>query len=547
MSGDLDRRLQALAEAVELADGRLEDRRVEAARAVVQRAGQRLGLGVDETVVALAGPTGAGKSSVFNALVGRDVVDVSRRRPTTSVATAAVWGDAGSELLDWLGVARRHRVAEADPTGLVLLDLPDYDSVETGHRLEVERLIELVDLLVWVLDPQKYADASLHDRYLKRLTEHGESMVVALNQADLLPDSAVDACLDDLGRLLREDGLSGVPVLAVSARTGAGLPVLRDELARRVARRTAAAARLGADVTTVAGALRAGSAGGSSPGVDAGHREALVAALSFAAGVPTVVDAVARSHRRRGVLAAGWPFVRWVRRLRPDPLRRLRLEARPTPDVHTSIPPPTPVQRGRASAATRQLAARAAADLPPPWPSLVRSSATAREDELAERLDRAVAGADLHVSTPRWWRLAGWLQRMLALVAVAGALWLIALALLGGLLRLDDVLPVPDVRGIPIPTALLLGGAGAGVLLAFLARLVNGVGARRRARAAERSLRKRVAAVGEELVIAPVEAELAAHDRMYGALERALGQDGRGPLRRRLPEGARRRPRAAAV
>ena len=36
------------------------------------------------------------------------------------------------------------------------------------HRLEVDRLVELVDLLVWVLDPQKYADAALHDRYLRR-------------------------------------------------------------------------------------------------------------------------------------------------------------------------------------------------------------------------------------------------------------------------------------------------------------------------------------------------------------------------------------------
>ncbi len=166
---DLDRRLEALAEAVELADGRLDGDRVQAARAVVERAGQRLGLGVDETVIALAGPTGAGKSTVFNALAGGDLVAVSRRRPTTSVATAAVWGDAGRELLDWLEVQRRHTAAaDGDLAGLVLLDLPDYDSVAIDHRLEVERLIGLVDLLVWIVDPQKYADSALHDRYLRR-------------------------------------------------------------------------------------------------------------------------------------------------------------------------------------------------------------------------------------------------------------------------------------------------------------------------------------------------------------------------------------------
>ncbi|HKY12909.1 MAG TPA: GTPase [Gaiellaceae bacterium] len=524
MSADLDRRLEALAEAVDLADGRLDDERVQAARAVVERAGQRLGLGVDDTVIALAGPTGAGKSTVFNSLAGESLVAVSRRRPTTSVATAAVWGDAGRELLDWLEVPRRHTASNGDLSGLVLLDLPDYDSVEIDHRLEVERLIGLVDLLVWIVDPQKYADSALHDRYLRGLAEYEESMFVVLNQSDVLPRSAVEACRDDLRRLLSEDGLDGVPVLAASALTGEGLPELREELTKRVKLRTAAAARLSADVVTVSTALAA-EGGGTAAGIHDRDREHLVTALSGAAGVPTVVDAVRRAHRRRGILACGWPFARWVRRLRPDPLRRLRLSDRPGEERHTSVPSATPVQREQVTAATRLLAAGAADGLPPPWPAHVRSAATAREDELAERLDRAVAGADLHMTRPRWWRGLSFLQSVLALVTAAGALWLLALVLLG-FLRIEDVVPLPEVGGIPIPTALLLGGALAGMLLALLARLVNGAGARRRARKAERSLRARVEAVGADLVIGPIEEALAVHDRLYDALARARGEGG---------------------
>jgi hypothetical protein len=56
--------------------------------------------------------------------------------------------------------------------GVVLLDLPDHDSTEVSHHLEVDRLVQLADLLVWVLDPQKYADAAIHDRYLKPLASH---------------------------------------------------------------------------------------------------------------------------------------------------------------------------------------------------------------------------------------------------------------------------------------------------------------------------------------------------------------------------------------
>src|SRR5699024_9899894 len=108
----LDARLAALAEAAELADGRLDPAAVDAARGVVRRAGERLGLGVEATVVALAGPTGAGKSSLFNALAGAELVATGVRRPTTAAATAAVWGEAPSALLDWLDVRLRHAVTD---------------------------------------------------------------------------------------------------------------------------------------------------------------------------------------------------------------------------------------------------------------------------------------------------------------------------------------------------------------------------------------------------------------------------------------------------
>jgi GTP-binding protein EngB required for normal cell division len=525
--GTLDQRLAALAEAAGCARGRLDDGDVDAAEAVVRRAGRRLGLGVEATVVALAGPTGSGKSTLFNALAGSELARAGHRRPTTSAATAAVWGEVGDELLDWLEVGRRHRLA-GEPDGLVLLDLPDFDSVERSHRIEVERVIALADLMVWVVDPQKYADGVLHERYLRPFGAYGETMLIVLNQADRLDPGARAACVADLGRLLAADGLPGLPVLAVSALTGEGLDPLRSLLAERVSAREAAVARLAADVAAVAADLAAACGTGAAGKVERGDRAALASALADAAGVPDVVRAVASAHRRRGGLATGWPFLRWLRRLRPDPLRRLRLpdraprepDARELPAGRSSLPAPTRLQRAQVETAARALAGRAAGDLPDPWPRLVRQAALACEDELPGRLEAAVSGADLRLRTPRWWRAAGLLQTVLGLLCVAGALWLVALAALG-YLQLADAVPTPELEGFPIPTLLLGGGALAGIMLAFLAGLAIRAGARRRARLAERALRPRVQAVGEELVIAPVEAELHERERLCRALSAA--------------------------
>jgi GTP-binding protein EngB required for normal cell division len=524
VSRRLDARLSALADAAELASGRLPEEVVDPARAVVAKAGVRLGLGLESTVVALAGPTGAGKSSLFNALAGAELAQVGRRRPTTSVATAAVWGEAAPALLDWLRVARRHGVDGDDGVGglggLVLVDLPDFDSVERTHRAEVDRLVELADLVVWVADPQKYADASWHDRYLRRLSSHGAAMAVVLNQVDLLPPAAREQARADLAHLLAEDGLDGVPVLTASVRTGDSLGAVRRLLAERVAAREAAVARLEADVAAAVAPL-AGFAG--APGtrrLGRGARARLLDALADAAGAATVADAVERAHRRRGALATGWPYVRWLRRLRPDPLRRLRLPEQPQEAVRTSLPGPSAASLARVENEARALAAEAAADLPEPWPRLVRDAALSSGAGIPDALDRAVAGARLPVAAPRWWRAAGALQTVLALVTAAGAVWLLALAVLG-FLRVEDAVPLPEVGGVPLPTGLLLGAAAAGILLALATRVVNGASARRRARAAARAVRARVEGVADELVASPVERELDAHDRLARAVRAA--------------------------
>ena len=209
------------------------------------------------TVVALAGGTGSGKSSLFNALAGAAFSPAGVMRPTTKHSHACVWGmDGAAPLLDWLGVQRRHRYARASAlsegetslTGLLLLDLPDHDSVVTGSAALVDRLVKMADMLVWVLDPLKYADASVHRRYLVPLAGHAAVTTVVLNQADTLPPDQVADCAADLRRLLDAEGLLETPVLVTSAATGTGLQELRRTLAASVAERRAVSDRIAFDI-----------------------------------------------------------------------------------------------------------------------------------------------------------------------------------------------------------------------------------------------------------------------------------------------------------
>jgi len=538
---DLGGRLEALQSAVEAARGRLDDDVVDQAQEVIDRAAGRLRLSADHTVVAIAGATGSGKSSTFNALTGLELSAVGVRRPTTSWATACVWGSEGAqELLEWLGIPPRHQTTrdsmldssalggrnrgDRAMEGVVLLDLPDHDSTEVTHHLEVDRIVKLADLLVWVLDPQKYADAAIHDRYLAPLASHAGVMVVVLNHIDTVPADRRTAMLEDIRRLLDQDGLSEVPVIATSARQGDGIGELRAEIARRVADKKSTRQRIEADLRSVAARLNEECGTGRPRSLASGRVQAMEEALADSAGVPTVVSAIERSTRLRAGRATGWPVVSWLSRLRPDPLRRLHLDLGAegkalTARARTSIPEASPVQRAKVDTEVRALADDAASGMTRPWAEAVRRASTSRLDEIGDRLDAEIGATDLGVAKiPAWAGAVRLLQWLLILAALVGGAWTVALAASGSLG--DD--SVPDYGGIDVPIMMLVGGVAVGILLALACRVLVDLTARSRAAAADRRLREAVHGVSSELVVAPVERELDAYRAVRAGLDAAL-------------------------
>ncbi|WP_171166136.1 GTPase [Streptomyces sp. I05A-00742] len=415
LGGTLVSRLDALRELVGLSRARLDGRTLAEAGRVLEEAAARQRHSLDLTVVAIAGSTGSGKSTLFNALARAQLSEAGVRRPTTAAPVACAWTDRADGLLDRLGIparSRRQPPRPSDPAfgGLVLLDLPDHDSAAPGHREQVDRLLELVDAVIWVVDPEKYADAVLHERYLRPLAGYAEVTFVVLNQLDRLSGDAADQVLDDLRRLLDEDGLAlgehgepGAAVLALSALTGEGVGELREVLGQFVTRRSAAELRLTADVDGASARLRPVYVAEGRPGLTDGTRRDFEDRLAEAVGARASGLRAERTWLRGAERACGTV---WGRAWRHHRRARDRQSGGTGAFGVTEV---APRQRRTASRplveqAVRTLVHEASAGLPEPWSLAVREAATAGADGLPEALDEAGAAVSLPSARPGGWR-----------------------------------------------------------------------------------------------------------------------------------------------
>ncbi|MFJ2291247.1 GTPase [Streptomyces sp. NPDC087894] len=392
-------RLDALRELVGLSRARLDGDTLAEAGRVLDEASARQRLSSRHTVVAIAGATGSGKSTLFNALAGVQISDTGLRRPTTSAPIACSWTDGAAGLLDRLAIPgrlRRRPVQGGTATdealqGLVLVDLPDHDSAATGHREQVDRVLALVDAVIWVVDPEKYADAALHERYLRPLAGHAEISFVVLNQIDRLSAEAADLVLDDLRRLLDEDGMAvgehgepGATVMSLSALTGAGVGDLREVLGTFVQDRKAAARRLSADVDAAAARLRPVYVAEGRPGLGERAREQFTDRLAEAVGAAAAGQEAEREWRRNAGRACGTPWLRlwrWYESTRQlgGGLDLMAQVLAPPEEELTA--------RQRVEQAVRKLADDAVDGLPAPWAQAVRETAVNGAKGLPEALD----------------------------------------------------------------------------------------------------------------------------------------------------------------
>ncbi|MFF8974143.1 YfjP family GTPase [Streptomyces sp. NPDC014995] len=505
--GPLRSRLDALRELVGLSRARLDSKTLAEAGRVLDEAGARRRLSGQHTVVAIAGATGSGKSQLFNSLAGVPISETGLRRPTTAAPIACSWSDGASGLIDRLGIPGRLRrrpvqnaEAEAQLRGLVLIDLPDHDSAAVQHREQVDRILALVDAVIWVVDPEKYADAILHERYLRPMAGHAEIMFVVLNQVDRLPGEAAEMVLDDLRRLLDEDGIAlgehgepGATVLALSALTGDGVGELRELLGQFVTERRAPARRISADVDAAAWQLRPVYATGRRTGLSEEARDEFAARLADAVGATAAGEAAERAWLRNANRACGTPWLRlwrWCQGRGDSPTGSIPVRAQADEEV---------TARQRVEQAVRTVSERASSGLPVPWAQAVREAAVRGAQGLPEALDELAVQAGLppgRPPRPGWWPVAVLAQAAMTILQVIGGLWLVG--------QIAGVMS----PNLGVPVLLMVAGIVGGPLVEWSCRMAARGPARRYGQDAERRLREAAAGCGRARVLDPVAAEL---------------------------------------
>ncbi|GIJ00332.1 50S ribosome-binding GTPase [Sediminihabitans luteus] len=502
---DLRGRTDDLEKALDLAGARLDPEVAARVRQAIAGVRERLALGVDHTVVALAGGTGSGKSSLFNRLSRLEFADVGVKRPTTAQITACAWSPHAGPLLDWLEVIPERRIARGDEldaadeaalSGLVLLDLPDHDSIQAAHRQVVDRVLPYVDLLVWVLDPQKYADDSLHTDYLAKSVGYEASMVVAINQIDTVAESQRPRIVADLERLLAQDGLTGVYVASVSAVTAEGVPGLLELLEQAVARRSVAASRVAGELDT-AGALLLGQTPAEAPWNEQSAVDDEVEALVQATGLESVAAQVADAVRNGyGRPEFGYP------------------------------------QRDAVGLSRSRWLARAGKGLRPGWRDALGAEVASTTD-VGDRLAQGLGRVPLDTSGPAAGPVLRGLGTAFVVLGVlagifAGLCW-------AGVVEVSDA--VRDATSIGAAVALVLG-----VVLWLVAARVRRTLARRRRRGVVETGREIVAAVVEESFAAPTRSVLGEYRSVRELASKARESERVAPL-----TGAIRLPTAAEL
>jgi energy-coupling factor transporter ATP-binding protein EcfA2 len=292
----------------------------------------------------VGGSTGAGKSTLVNALVGHPVTRSGAIRPTTRqpilihhpaeggwfrdqrvlpglgriIGTPAIGGESRAASVPGAGpdaeVTSLVLLADSSvPQGIALLDAPDVDSVSDHNRRLAGQLLAAADLWIFVTTANRYADA-VPWKLLLDASARDITVAVVL---DRVPPAAEEEVRTDLETMLSRQGLGSARLFTVQEHTldSAGMlpsaavaPLAQwlQELAADSAARSAVARR------TLHGAVRSLAVRLEDVGRETARQEEAARVLSgvvdeeYSKAVTAILDATKDGALLRGEVLARW-------------------------------------------------------------------------------------------------------------------------------------------------------------------------------------------------------------------------------------------------
>ncbi|NBV74631.1 MAG: GTP-binding protein [Methylococcaceae bacterium] len=136
-------------------------------------------------LVAFMGGTGVGKSSLLNRLAGEAIATAGIERPTSREVTlfhheSVVLQHLAAALpLSTLNIHHHH---DDENRHVIWLDMPDFDSIEVRHQQQVLEWLPHIDILIYVVSPERYRDRKAWELLLAEGGKH--AWLFVMNQWD---------------------------------------------------------------------------------------------------------------------------------------------------------------------------------------------------------------------------------------------------------------------------------------------------------------------------------------------------------------------------
>ncbi len=176
-------------------------------------------------VVAFFGGTGVGKSSLLNRLAGESIARTGIERPTSREVTVYLHQSLSIANLPDAYPTKNVKVAlhrNEQNHDVLWIDMPDFDSAEQSNKEIVLSWLPYIDVLVYVVNPERYKD----DKGWRLLLEHG------LNHAWLFVmnhwDRGVEIQRQDFKKLLEKADLNDPVIFRTDSNPDRDLAVDDD-------------------------------------------------------------------------------------------------------------------------------------------------------------------------------------------------------------------------------------------------------------------------------------------------------------------------------